>query len=149
MGLGCRNGQMTETLLNLLWVFIAVAAVVTWRVRWARERPVDRRNGFREWTALACSLVLLFFAVSLSDDLHEEVILSDLTSVGRKQAICFARSHSSNEIQKLTSTHNWTVLPPQAPAIHSAVFWLIPFVSDNLPAPVTTGFLPVRAPPAF
>jgi hypothetical protein len=66
-----------ELFLNLLWVAIAVVAFGFWRTRWLRERPENSRDPLREWTAFACALVLLFFAVSLTDDLHSELVIFD------------------------------------------------------------------------
>jgi hypothetical protein len=66
-----------ELFLNLLWVAIAVVAFGFWRTRWQRERPENRRDPLREWTAFACALILLFFAVSLTDDLHSELVIFD------------------------------------------------------------------------
>jgi hypothetical protein len=66
-----------ELFLNLLWMAIAAVALGFWRTRWLRQRPENRRNPLREWTAFACALVLLFFAVSLTDDLHSELVIFD------------------------------------------------------------------------
>ena len=66
-----------ELFLNLLWVLIAACAVGFWRTRCLRERPRSRRESVRESTAMGCALVLLFFAVSLTDDLHAEAMLLD------------------------------------------------------------------------
>jgi hypothetical protein len=52
-----------ELFLNLLWLFMAAGAVGLWRTRWLRQKRESRREPVREWTAMACPLVLLFFAV--------------------------------------------------------------------------------------
>jgi len=66
-----------ELFLNLLWVSIAACAVVFWRTHRLRERPRSRRESLCESTAMGCALVLLFFAVSLTDDLRAEAMLLD------------------------------------------------------------------------
>ena len=68
MGAG-RSGAM-ELFLNFLWALIALVALGVWRACWMREQRSQRRDPVREWAAVVCALVLLFFAVSLSDDLH-------------------------------------------------------------------------------
>jgi len=75
---------MTELALNILWLSIAVTATATWRLSWARERVSSSRDKVREFTAFACVLVLLFFAVSLTDDLHQNVLLFDESSGVRR-----------------------------------------------------------------
>jgi hypothetical protein len=74
-----------EALLNFLWVVIAAVVLGFWRACWQRERP-SRRNSLREWTAMGCALVLLFFAVSLTDDLHSEIFLADSFATNRNHA---------------------------------------------------------------
>ena len=81
-----------EAFLNFLWVLIAAVALGIWRTRWQHEQRESRRDPVREWTAIGCALVLLFFAVSLTDDLHSEIVLFDESSAGRRFTAC---AHSS------------------------------------------------------
>jgi hypothetical protein len=81
-----------ESFLNFLWVLIAAVALGFWRMRWQPEQREARRDPLREWTAIGCALVLLFFAVSLTDDLHSEIVLFDESSTGRRFTAC---AHSS------------------------------------------------------
>jgi hypothetical protein len=88
-----------ESFLNFLWVLIAMLLVGLWRMRWVRERRDARREPLREGTAIACALVLLFFAVSLTDDLHAEVMLSDDCFTGRRHSSCMhAPQHSGKTV---------------------------------------------------
>jgi len=65
-----------EWFLNSLWVLIAVSAVALWRTH--RTRAGQReRNILCEATALGCVLVFLFFAVSMTDDLRQNLFLTD------------------------------------------------------------------------
>jgi hypothetical protein len=84
-----------ELFLNLLWVAIAAIAFGFWRARWLHQRPENRRNPLREWTAFACALVLLFFAVSLTDDLHSELIIFDECCASRRHSSALVCPHHS------------------------------------------------------
>lgn len=84
-----------ESLLNILWVLIAVAALSVWRLRWIHEERPARRKPAQEWTAMGCALVLLFFAVSLTDDLHSEILLYDECASGRRHSLLCAYGHSA------------------------------------------------------
>lgn len=75
-----------ESILNLLWVLIALGALGVWRVYWAREGREGHRNVLRECTAIACALVFLFFAVSLTDDLHFGLTIFDECAGARRHA---------------------------------------------------------------
>jgi hypothetical protein len=102
---------MMELFLNLLWVAIAVIAFGFWRTRWLRERPKNRRNPLREWTAFACALVLLFFAVSLTDDLHSELMVFDECCASRRHSSALVCPHHSPQ-EGLLKQHSGTgVLP--------------------------------------
>jgi hypothetical protein len=81
-----------ELFLNFLWVLIAVFALSVWRVCWAKDRSA-RRDPVQEWAAVICSLVFVFFAVSLSDDLHANLILFDESASGRRQSAVVASTH--------------------------------------------------------
>ncbi len=84
-----------ESFLNLLWVAIAAGAFCFWRTRWLHERRDRRRQPLQEWTAFACALVLLFFAVSLTDDLHSELMIFDECSTSRRHSLSLMRSHDT------------------------------------------------------
>lgn len=73
-----------ELLLNLLWMLIAVAVLWTWRTRWIYQRQRIIGVSLREWTAVSVALILLFFAVSMSDDLHMEMALFEDSSASRR-----------------------------------------------------------------
>jgi hypothetical protein len=76
-----------ELFLNLLWLSMALAALAMWRMQWARQRQEGRLAPWRQWTAFACAAVLLFFAVSLTDDLHADLILFDEASSCRRHSL--------------------------------------------------------------
>ena len=90
-----------ELFLNTLWVVIAVASLCVWRTRWAGQRREREHASWRQWTAFVCALVLLFFMVSLTDDLHSELVVFEECSASRRHAACQA-------------------CPPHAPQKHAA-----------------------------
>jgi hypothetical protein len=72
-----------EISLNLLWLLVAVIAVSLWIFRWRRASRTCALSGA---VALTCALVLLFPSVSLTDDLHPEIVAVD-AAIG-KRSIC-------------------------------------------------------------
>jgi hypothetical protein len=76
-----------ELFLNLLWLSMALAALALWRTQWAHQHQDARLACWRQWTAFACAAVLLFFAVSLTDDLHADLVLFDEASSGRRHSL--------------------------------------------------------------
>lgn len=87
-----------ELFLNLLWLSIALGALGAWGFKYSRRHPQTRRKWLAEFTALSCALVFLFFAVSLSDDLHADVILCDDCAAKRYHALAWDCGHSSHQI---------------------------------------------------
>jgi hypothetical protein len=84
-----------ELFLNILWVMIALGALGVWRIDWNRQPHGHSRRPLLEWTALGCALVLLFFAVSLSDDLRAATILVDDCASGRHHSMVSSCGHGS------------------------------------------------------
>ena len=82
-----------ELFLNLLWVVISGVALVLWQVHWRHEHSSDRGKGYRARIALVCVLVLLFFPISLTDDLHTELLLIGDSSAQRRSVSAFADGH--------------------------------------------------------
>jgi len=54
-----------EVVLNIVWALVAVGLVYTWRVYWCKARRCAKES-----TSIIVLLVLLFFAISMTDDLH-------------------------------------------------------------------------------
>lgn len=99
-----------ETLLNFVWVLIAFAALAAWRACWMHEYRARRRDPVREWTAVVCALVLLFFAVSLSDDLHASLVL-DESAGGRRHTELSDGYHANPDLAKTVSGHTVALVP--------------------------------------
>jgi hypothetical protein len=97
-----------ELFLNLLWLLIAAGAIGVWRTRWVREKPRSRRGSLLEWTAMGCALVLLFFAVSLTDDLHAEAMLLDECAASRRHSIS---GHQPLQAKRVVPESGPAILP--------------------------------------
>jgi hypothetical protein len=76
-----------ELFLNLVWLTLAFAALLLWRARWAAESRRARIAPWRQWTAFGSAALLLFFAISLSDDLRVDGTLLDESSTGRRHSL--------------------------------------------------------------
>lgn len=66
-----------ELTLNLVWVCVAIAGILAQMVVLSRtaasaEAPVRR---LRKIIAMGCTLVILFFVISMTDDLHGQEVL--------------------------------------------------------------------------
>lgn len=102
-----------ESLLNILWMLIALGALSVWRMHWSRDRRGGRENVLREWTAIACALIFLFFAVSLTDDLHFDLAIFDECASARRHLAI------------------WTGAPSDTPGakMHATIIGVLPHVS--------------------
>lgn len=85
-----ESPEMMETILNLLWLAITLVAVWLWRFRWAASRRNPRHNFGLEALAMVCILALLFPVISLTDDLHPEVVPVDTVSSKRNLCLLLA-----------------------------------------------------------
>jgi hypothetical protein len=68
-----------EAALNLVWLFIAATSFALAAYRISRTAGL-RRLCASEWRlliALSCSLVILFFVISMTDDIHELQVASE------------------------------------------------------------------------
>src|ERR1700728_2396958 len=100
-----------ELLLNLLWLLIAVALVCVWRTQWSNQRPGTDRRHLQEWSAVSLALVLLFFAVSMSDDMHSEIVaLEECSANKRDQVQASAAQPLMQSARGLRQAH-WAVSP--------------------------------------
>ncbi len=138
-----------ESFLNMLWVAMALAALGVWRTIWLHEHRDGRREPLREWTAFACALVLLFFAVSLTDDLHSELIIFDECSATSRHSSGLVGAHDTSGKIKIMAACSAVILPK---ALLTPSFrWLAMIV----PLPELSEFLTVdlatsgRAPPSL
>lgn len=88
-----------ELFLNIFWVLIALCMLGGWCISCACHKARTPRKLLQEGIALACALVFVFFAVSLSDDLQAAAgaILSDDFATGRRHSLVWDCSHSAHQ----------------------------------------------------
>jgi hypothetical protein len=87
-----------ELILNLVWLFIALALVCFWRTHWVHQRLGRSRGRMQEWSAVSLALVLLFFAVSMSDDLHSEIVALEELSANKRDHVHSEAAHPSADL---------------------------------------------------
>ncbi|MFZ0235578.1 MAG: hypothetical protein WBY24_12910 [Candidatus Acidiferrales bacterium] len=118
----CRSakGKM-ELFLNILWLLMVCGGVAVWRTRWTQQSRIRRHAKWREWTAFVCAMVLLFFVVSLTDDLHAELMLIEECSSSRRHASCLTCAHHPSPSERDNATPGSAILPA-GPAMQSFVF---------------------------
>ena len=137
-----------ELFLNFLWVLIALGALVVWRASWVRQARPAHCDRLREWTAFACALVFLFYAVSLTDDLHSDLILFDEGSGGRRSLAVWTCARQSHQGPKLVPASGATILPRVSLfdplCVVASITPLTRALSSYLPNELSSG----RAPPA-
>jgi hypothetical protein len=66
-----------ELALNLLWLCVAIAGIVLQclvvsRAAASTDQPP---NNWRKVVAMGCALVILFFVISMTDDLHDQEVM--------------------------------------------------------------------------
>src|SRR5208283_1886318 len=79
-----RGFEVVETFLNSIWLVVALAAVAVWRYRWLPNHLAPRSQTLPKFVALICALALLFPSISLTDDLHPQIVAVDAASGKRK-----------------------------------------------------------------
>lgn len=104
-----------ESFLNILWVAIALSALALWRLRWIRERGRSTGDSLQEWTAFGCALVLLFFSVSMSDDLHSEIVVLEESSFTRRHSHVLTYAHQSAQDRAISASSAAAILPAGEP----------------------------------
>jgi hypothetical protein len=82
-----------EIFLNLLWVGIALSLLSVWRASWMPQPRERQYAAWRQWTAVVCALIFLFFMVSITDDLHSDLMIFEECSAGRRHAASWDVSH--------------------------------------------------------
>ena len=70
-----------ELTLNLVWVGVAIIGVLVQIVLLARAP--QREGHWQKIVAMACALVILFFVISMTDDLHDQALLLEERKLAR------------------------------------------------------------------
>ncbi|MGB6200624.1 MAG: hypothetical protein WBF35_13855 [Candidatus Acidiferrales bacterium] len=109
-----------ETVLNLIWALLVVAALCVWQRRWVRQKAAARRNPLQEWTAFVCLMVMMFFVVSMTDNLHPEIFLCDGSSGGRRISLVRPSAHRP-PVKRHTASSSSIAVPPHVDTASSLV----------------------------
>ncbi len=72
---GRRERKAMEQFLNLFWLAIVLVTTLTWRKVSERQQRGNHYCPLRHAAALGSAFLLLFFAISMTDDLHPEILL--------------------------------------------------------------------------
>jgi hypothetical protein len=111
-----------ETILNLIWLVITLVAIWLWRFRWISSRSNSRRDARLEAVAMVCILALLFPVISLTDDLHPEVVPVDSISSKRNLCLLGPISAHPDHAKAPSSVRPWVVLVSHSPEEIKLVF---------------------------
>jgi hypothetical protein len=138
-----------ELFLNIVWMLMSIALLWTWRTHWVHQRRRTARHSLQEWSAVSVALVLLFFAVSMSDDMHSEIVALEECSANKRDQVYLAAAQPLPQTGTALHVSNWAVAP-HVPRIGSTS----PLHNVELTQQVFTSSLPShpstsRAPPAF
>ena len=87
-----------ELTLNLVWVCVAIAGILAQIVMLSRaSAPAGRQaNNWRKIVAMVCALVILFFVISMTDDLHDQALLLEERKLSRVTGSTGTRAHSAS-----------------------------------------------------
>jgi hypothetical protein len=77
-----------ELTLNLVWVCVAIAGILVQIVMLSRAGGYADRpsNHCQKILAMICALVILFFVISMTDDLHDQTLLIEERRISRMAA---------------------------------------------------------------
>jgi hypothetical protein len=103
-----------ETVLNVIWLAVALAALWMWRYRWRASRPNSSAHKWAEGIALGCALALLFPVISLTDDLHPETVAIDGSSGKRSGRQLLAAASCGHSPAQKFGTHAAVAVLPSA-----------------------------------
>jgi len=138
-----------ELLLNLVWLAVALAGFGLWWTRWSRAS----RDGGTQWgplrsaIGLSCVLVLLFFAISLTDDLHAVPALAEDTRSTRRAGLSCKGTQADPDPDKQAALFVEAVSPTLFSPASVVVGWLSLHDSPSA-APARDQPIRSRAPPS-
>jgi hypothetical protein len=101
-----------ETLLNLSWLAVALGLLGLWNFRWRRSRRNPNSRILPEAIAIACAISLLLPAISLTDDLHPEILAVDAAAGKRNKISLAAPTTRPDDASRRSRFHSVTALLP-------------------------------------
>jgi len=90
-----------ELTLNLIWVCVALAgcALLAGNLSRASGCPAGRPSNRQKIIAMSCALIILFFVISMTDDLHDQEIFVEesksLRVINGSTSPALAAAHST------------------------------------------------------
>lgn len=115
-----------ELTLNLVWVCVAIAAILAQIVTLSSSGASLRRPASyaRKLIAMGCALVILFFVISMTDDLHNQQVLVEDRKSSRNAAVTATATNPAP--LRPVPTHFLLFFPPPtlsttAPAVRSGI----------------------------
>jgi hypothetical protein len=135
-----------ELALNLLWLCVAIAGIAVLFATLSATPPSDRpARPWRKIVAMSCTLIILFFVISMTDDLHEQEMVVEENKISRVTSVASSPSHSCqpsavHSVFLLSSELAWSL--PDLPSLRrpvtpskvffaAAIRWEVP--SDRAP----------------
>jgi len=102
-----------ETILNLVWLGVALVSTALWFLRWSLCKRKPSACIRAEIIAMGCAILLLFPVISLTDDLHPEILAVDAVSGKRNGVSLIAHTARPHEPAPKAGIHSLAgVIPP-------------------------------------
>jgi len=138
-----------EALLNLLWLVVALALIAVWWFRWRGSRLRPRAGVLPEIVAVGCAISLLLPVISLTDDLHPEILAVDAASGKRHSGLLIAGATKTIHSSPLPGLHT-TVAILNARFAHAELDYAGGvLLTELVPASVLCASSPGRSPPSL
>ena len=116
-------------------------------------RARTRHDPIVEWAAIGSALVLLFFAISLSDDLHQDVVLFSESSTSRRHLVVRISGADTSGNRGASAVHDGHlgsgVLPRTAPRQSLGFFGQVASSIDSSLSTAQFCHFSGSSPPAF
>src|ERR1700674_637450 len=136
-----------ETILNLVWLGVPLAATALWFLRWSLCKRKPTASIRAEIIAMGCAILLLFPVISLTDDLHPEILAVDTVSGKRNGVSLIAHTARPHERPPKAGIHSLTgVLPPLTESLGFSAANVVPLVLQCEGILLSVGFFG-RPPP--
>ena len=102
-----------ELTLNLVWVCVAIAGILAQIIMPSRTAASSQPPSHgQKIIAMCCTLVILFFVISMTDDLHDQALLLEERKVSRIASGTKTSARPSSD--RLSSLDFLLTFPPVA-----------------------------------
>ena len=138
-----------ELALNLVWVVVALLGFVLLRANLSRTstHPDREPSNRQKIIAMTCTVVILFFVISMTDDLHEQQMAAE-ESRSSRVTIESASPSRSDAHPLVTAAFALFFAPARISFDMSAVRNLLEPLEVSFTAALARRSLCLRAPPA-